>query len=313
MSSKNKKENYNDLGLDTKSNKREFRALNKNGTFNVKKNNLPFVAKLNFFHSLVSMHWVKFLGVILLIYFSINIVFASIYMLVGIDNLTAITPESPFRQFMKAFFFSAQTITTLGYGRVAPLGLVANTVAAIESMLGLMLFALGTGLLYGRFSKPNSKIMYSENAIIAPYKGISGLMFRMLNPRNNQLLEVEVTVNLSMQASGEERRQFHRLELERNSVVFFPSLWTVVHPIDETSPIYKMSLEELKTRDVEIIIMLKAFDESFSQTVYSRCSYKAHEFLWGQKFVYINEIKDGAIQIDVSRLNEMEKAEMPVI
>ncbi|MFK7756607.1 MAG: ion channel [Flavobacteriales bacterium] len=308
MSSSNK--HTEDLGLDTKSSSKEYRSLNKDGTFNIKKTNLPFMARLNFFHSLVSMHWLKFLGVILLSYFTINIVFATLYLLVGIEHLTAFTPESPFRQFMKAFFFSAQTITTLGYGRVAPLGLVANTIAAVESMLGLLLFALGTGLLYGRFSKPSTKIIYSRNAIIAPYRGVSGLMFRMVNARNNQLLEVEVTVNLSLQKPDADRREFHQLALERNKVVFFPSLWTIVHPIEESSPIHGMGLAQLYENDVEIIISLRAFDESFSQTVYSRCSYKASEFKWGEKFVYINQINDGTIQIDVARLNETEKAEI---
>jgi len=299
-----------DFGLDTKSVSKEYRSLNKDGSFNVRKLNLPFSAKLNFFHSLVSMPWLKFIGIILLAYFIINIVFATLYIMVGIENLTATTPEQPFRQFMKAFFFSAQTITTLGYGRVAPLGLLANTVAAVQSMLGLLLFALGTGLLYGRFSKPSTHIMYSKHAIIAPYRGISGLMFRMVNARKNQLVEVEVTVNLSLKRKEADRREFHQLELERSSVVFFPSMWTVVHPIENGSPIYGMDMSELKENDVEIIIMLKAFDESFSQTVYSRSSYKAAEFKWGEKFVYINEIQDGAIQIDVSRINETEKAEI---
>ena len=299
------KKKYNDLGLGVKETAGVYRTLNKDGTFNVRKANIPFLERINFFHTLVSMPWLRFLGLILLGYFVINILFASIYMLIGIEHLTGMKQVGgSFEQFMEAFFFSAQTITTLGYGRVAPVGLMANIVAASESMLGLLAFALATGMLYGRFSKPKATVKYSEHGVIAPYQDINGFMFRMVNVQENQLLEVEITVSLSLRREVSQLRDFFSLELERSKVVFLPSVWTIVHPISETSPLFTFTADDLEERDAEFIVTMKAFDESFSQTVYSRTSYKPLEIKWSQKFVYLVTNEKDKISIDVERLNE---------
>lgn len=301
---------FNDLGLGTKTANEGLRALNKDGTFNVRKINVPFIERLNFFHSLITMSWTRFFSLVLLGYFTINLLFASIYMTIGMDKLTGIYGITFFDKFTETFFFSAQTITTLGYGQVAPMGLLANSIAAIESMLGLLTFALATGLLYGRFSKPSGKIKYSTIAVISPYQELNAFMFRVLNPHNNQLLEVEVTVTLTLKKSKSELRDFHLIELERSKIMFMPYTWTVVHPITKTSPLYKLTKDDLIDRDSEFIIMIKAFDESFSQTVYSRSSYKASEINWGEKFVYLVKNENNSIHIDVSRIDETEKIEL---
>lgn len=303
-----KKDHFNDFGLGEKSPSSGYRAVNKDGSFNIVKTNIPFFERLNFFHALVTMKWTHFFGLILLGYFVVNFFFATIYYIIGVENLTGTRGMGPFEQFMEAFFFSAQTITTLGYGRVAPLGLPANIVAATESLLGLLSFALATGLLYGRFSKPSSRIRYSEKAVIAPYKNINGFMFRIANPQKNQLLEVEINVSVSMKRKGSDLRNFHVLELERKRVVFFPSMWTVVHPIDSKSPLLGIDLNDLNEKDAEFIVSLKAFDESSGQMVYSRSSYKPNEIEWGQKFVYVANQENGKTFIDVSRINETEDA-----
>ena len=314
MSSKNAskkyiKKKYNDLGLGVKEVSGVYRTLNKDGTFNVRKTNIPFWERINFFHSLVSMPWPRFLGLILIGYFVINILFASIYMLIGVEHLTGMKQVGgTFDQFMEAFFFSAQTITTLGYGRVAPLGLMANTVAATESMLGLLSFALATGMLYGRFSKPKATVKYSRYAVMAPYQEINGFMFRVVNVNENQLLEAEVTVSLSLRREQSELRDFFSLDLERSKVVFLPSVWTVVHPISDQSPLHKFTADDLEAREAEFIVTMKAFDESFSQTVYSRSSYKPAEIKWGQKFVYLVTQEKDKIVIDVERLDETYEA-----
>jgi len=305
-----RKKKYNDLGLGTKDSSGSYRALNKDGSFNVKKINVPFFERINFFHSLISMSWAHFFILVILSYFIVNILFASIYMVIGVEHLTGIDGVSNLDKFIGAFFFSAQTITTLGYGRVAPLGILANSIAAIESLLGLLAFALATGMLYGRFSKPMARIKYSEHAVVAPYQNINGFMFRMLNPSSNQLLEVEVTVTLSMQRGNTALRDFHLLDLERPKVVFMPYSWTIVHPINNDSPLYELTADEILKKDAEFIIMVKAFDESFSQTVYSRSSYKASELKWGEKFVYILKQENNGIAVDVSRIDETEKIEL---
>ena len=301
---------YNDLGLDTQALAGQFRALNKDGTFNVKKTNIRFSEKINIFHPLVNMSWSRFMVLIVSCYFMVNIAFAGVYMAIGVEHLTDITGLSRFEQFMEAFFFSAQTVTTLGYGRVAPVGIPANSVAAIESMLGLLAFALATGLLYGRFSKPTARIRYSAHAVVAPYHDINGFMLRVVNPLDNHLLEVEATLTLSMKRKDSDLREFHQLELERARVVFFPTTWTIVHPITPSSPLYGLTEEEFRERDPEFIIMLRAFDESFSQTVYSRSSYKAHEVYWGRKFVYVARPEKGRLTVDVSRIDETEPADL---
>lgn len=303
-----KKEIFNDLGLGTKASSGGYRALNKDGSFNVKKAHVPFFEKINFFHSLISMSWLQFFGLIILGYFIVNIIFASVYTMIGVEYLTETTGLSDIDKFLEAFFFSAQTVTTLGYGRVAPIGNPANTVAAIESMLGLLSFALATGLLYGRFSKPSATIKYSTHAVMAPYKDINGFMFRVVNPQSNQLLEVEVNMTVSLKRKTSQLRDFHLLELERSKIVFFSSIWTIVHPISKTSPLYGMTEEELLEKDAEFIVMIKAFDESFSQTVYSRSSYKAHEIKWGEKFSYLIKHDSDGITVDVGSLDKTEQA-----
>ena len=298
------KEKYNDLGLDTKSPSSGYRALNKNGSFNVRKENVSFFEGMNIFHSLVSMSWFHFLMVLALGYFTINLIFASLYLIIGTEHLTGIYGTTKLDQFIEAFFFSAQTITTLGYGQIAPLNLAANIVAASESLLGLLLFALATGLMYGRFSKPIASIKYSSIAVVAPYNEINGFMFRVVNPKKNQLLEVEVNVNLSMKRENSDLRDFYSLELERSKVVFFPTMWTIVHPVSSESPIYGFNQQNLIEKDAEFIVVIKAFDESFSQSVYSRSSYKADEIKWGAKFTYLAKRDSRGISIDVGRIDE---------
>ncbi len=306
--SEQKQKNYNDLGLGEKSSSGNIRSLNKDGSFNVKKINISFWDRKSFFHSLTTMSWFNFFTVILFAYVVVNLFFASVYVLIGVEHLTGITAETTFEKFTEAFFFSAQTISTLGYGRVAPVGMATNIIAAIEAMLGLLSFALATGLLYGRFSKPTARIKYSTNAVIAPYQDINGFMFRVINLRQSELFEVEITVTLSLKRENSELRNFFTLDLERKKIVLFPSVWTVVHPINESSPMYKMTPSDSISKDAEIIIMIKAFDESFSQTVYSRSSYKANEILWGQKFVYLIQQDDNSFVVDASRIDETEKA-----
>jgi len=302
-----KNNNYSDLGLGTKTPNSSSRAINKDGSFNVKKIGVPFLERLNFFHALITMPWSHFIGLILLAYFLVNLLFAFIYLLVGAEYLTGIDGLTSLDKFIELFFFSSQTVTTLGYGRVAPIGTLMNTIVAIESMLGLLFFALATGMLYGRFSKPSGKIKYSKHAVVAPYQDINAFMFRVVNPQNNQLMEVEVNVTLSMKRDNSELRDFFQLDLERAKVVFFPYMWTVVHAINESSPLYKLNEAAVLAKEAEFIVMMKAFDESFSQTVYSRSSYRASEIKWGAKFVYLVKQESEAMSVDVSRLNETEK------
>jgi inward rectifier potassium channel len=213
-------------------------------------------------------------------------------------------------KYWEAFFFSAQTLTTVGYGRISPEGFIASMIAAIESMVGLMGFAIITGILYGKFSRPTARILFSEQAIIAPYRGINALEFRIVNQRKNQLIEVEVQVLLSMNQliDGQRKGVFLDLPLESKRVNFFPLPWTIVHPIDEKSPIYQYTSQDLIDADAEIIIMVKAYDDSFSQNIYKRYSYTAAEILWGAKFnvIYKNG-NDGYVNLMLNHFQEIER------
>ena len=302
------KDKFNDLGLGTKASAGAGRALNKDGSFNVRKTNVPFSERVNFFHALVSMSWTKFFVLIFISFLLVNFLFACIYMVIGLEHLTGIAAKDDLHRFLEAFFFSSQTLTTLGYGRIAPVGVMASTVSAIESMLGLLTFALATGLMYGRFSKPVAKIKYSAHAVMAPYKDINGFMFRIVNPRDNQLIEIEVAVTVSMKKKDSDIREFAFLELERSKVNFFPMTWTIVHPVNQASPLAGITEKELIAKDAEFIVLLKAFDEGFSQTVYSRSSYRAGEVKWGEKFTYIIDRDADGFSMDLQRLDETEKA-----
>jgi len=300
---------FKDLGFGAKVSSQRKRLLNKDGSFNVERRSLPFFESLSFYHALLEMSWIKFNGVVLLAYIIANLFFASLYMLIGINNLGGITGVTVFDKFLDAFFFSGQTITTVGYGVIHPVGFWASVISLIESMTGLLGFALATGLLYGRFSRPNAKIIYSKKAVIAPYRDTMAFEFRIANARKNQLIDVEILVVLTMKIleKGQHTRSYNELSLERKKINFFPLTWTIVHPIDENSPLHGISADEFMEADPEFLILIKAFDDTFSQSVHSRSSYAVNEIIWGAKFknIYI-ESKNGTTAVDMSLFHEVE-------
>jgi inward rectifier potassium channel len=303
---------FRDLGFGTKAVENSRRLLNADGSFNVKRKGLPFFRTYDVYHTLISMSWRKFSLALIAVYLSVNIIFALLYSWAGISELTGSMGQTAFDKFLDDFFLSTQTITTLGYGRISPLGHTASLIAAVEAMAGVLGFAVITGLLYGRFSRPHAKILYSETGVIAPYRGGSGVMFRIANMRSTQLIEAEVQVVLSMLKPDGKSRTFDGIKLERNTINFLALSWTIVHPIDEESPLYGMSEEQFRKTDAEFIVLLKAFDDTFSQTVYSRSSYKYHEIKWGAKFRSIISGDGGMSILDLGGIGETDPAELPV-
>jgi inward rectifier potassium channel len=318
MSMRHKKTNGNedlkDLGFGTAN--QINRMINPEGSFNVKRTGLPFFESLNFYHSLITMSWPRFNILIFFLYITVNIFFACLYVFFGTEKLAGATGVTLQDQFFDAFFFSAQTFTTVGYGRISPLGWAPSIIAAIESLAGLLGFALATGLLYGRFSRPVAKIIYSKQALIAPYKGITAFQFKIANALKHELIEVEAQIALSAKKTINSQviRTFENLELERSKITFMPSTWTVVHPIDETSRLFDLAKEDLEEMDAEFIIILKGFDDTFSQHVYSRSSYKYNEIVWGAKYLNnFNKVENGINIVELDKLNDFEKAELPVL
>jgi inward rectifier potassium channel len=288
------------------------RFLNRDGTFNVGRDGFGILSSLNAYHSLLTMRWKTFLGLVLLLYFVSNVVFGSIYASFGDAGLVDTTGSTD-GLFLRGFFFSVQTFATIGYGTIHPLGIVPNLLVTIESYYSLIANALITGLVFARFARPTARIVFSDVAVIAPYQDITGLMFRLVNGRSSQLLEVKAQVIYArfVDETGRRIRKFDLLPLERRSVSFFPLTWTVVHPIDEGSPLFGCTMDDLKAADAEFLILLTATDETFASIVHQRSSYKPDEVRFGHKFVSIYNNEPGEkVSIDARRLSRTEKAEI---
>ena len=256
------------------------------------------------------MSWVKFHTMVVLSYFLVNVLFAFAYLACGSEAIQGSEATSTGGRFFDAFFFSVQTLATIGYGKISPSGFAANIVVAFEALTGLFGFALATGLLFARFSRPNAKIQYSEKAVIAPFHSITGFMFRIVNERQNQLIEVTATLTFSRMElhNNKQTRRFYPLPLERDKVTFFPLHWTIVHPIDEKSPLFGVSQKELEESDAEFAILLTGIDETFSQSVHSRSSYKHDEVVVGAKFrdMFL-PTENGVVRVDLRRLSDIEQ------
>jgi inward rectifier potassium channel len=298
-----------DTGFTNKSLKNMPRAFNPDGTVNVKRRFGGFSDAYDLYHSLIMMSWIKFLAMIISYYIVANSIFASIYLIVGVENFRGLERTENLNDFWYLFFFSAQTLTTVGYGHIHPVSFSANIISAFEAMIGLLGFAFATSILYARFSRPSSKIIYSDFALISPYKNINGFIFRMVNGKPSDLIEVKASIILGINDEDSEARRFYELKLERDRVNFMTLNWNVVHPIDITSPIYGLNLEQLKKRSAEFFILIRGFDDSYSEIVYSRRSYTADEMLEGYKFIPMpNTANDkGQIILDVTTINEIEK------
>jgi inward rectifier potassium channel len=287
--------------------------MHPDGSSNVRKKGLNYLEKLQFYHSLIKMSWTKFNLMVVGSYIVMNLFFAGLYELIGVENLAGVMGQTPVEKFEDAFFFSAQTLTTLGYGRINPTGNLASSIAAIESMVGLLGFALATGLLYGRFSRPRARLVYSHNAVVAPYQGINGWMFRFASKSHSELLDAEVSVILTMVVNedGKEIRKFFPLELERNKITMLSMSWTIVHPIDEKSPMKDMTFSDLEKGDAEFLIFFKAFDDTFADTVHARTSYRYEQVVFGAKYSsIIGKGSDGSPQLDFSGIDNFEKADL---
>ncbi len=300
-----KKESF-DPGLTTQFSGELRRTINADGSFNVKRSGLRW-RDANPYLMLIDTTWPRFLLFVVVGFLTVNIIFACLYLAIGVENLKG--RESDLGAFANAFFFSVHTLTTVGYGNVYPEGFWSNLMSSMEAATGLMVFAIATGLLYGRFSRPSARIIYSKNAIVAPYQDGTSLQFRVTNARRNVLMNMEARVLLMTVDStdGQLKRNFIDLPLERRSVYFFALTWTVVHPIDAESPFFGKTREDLAKVSAEILILIQGFDDTFSQQVHSRYSYRHDEFVWGAKFIPTFKVDTkGDLVVEVDRIDEMK-------
>jgi inward rectifier potassium channel len=287
------------------------RLLNRDGTFNVQRKGLGLWASVNPFHFVLTISWLRFLVLVGMSYIAMNGLFAVAYMLCGPSALQGPALKYFEYRFEGAFFFSVQTLATIGYGGITPVGFAANGLVTLESLVGLLSFALVTGILFSRFSRPIPKIRFSKNALIAPYRNITAFEFRIANVLRSEIIQLQATVMLSRFeiVGGLKQRRFYELKLERPAVVFFPLSWTIVHPIDDQSPLKGVTEQELLSSDAEFLVLLSGMDETFSQNVQTRSSYKAAEILWNARFrnIFVRDSEGRSISIDVSLLDEIEK------
>lgn len=285
------------------------RLLNRDGSFNVVRKGLAWRQIVSLYYTLLSMSWPRFLAATLCGYLGVNLLFAVAYLLVGPDALAGPMTGQPF---LRAFFFSVHTLSTVGYGNLTPATLAANVLVTLENVVGLFGVALTAGLVFARFSRPMAEIAFSRNAVVAPYRDGTALMFRIANLRRSQIIELNAQVlfsRLEPREPGEQHRRFYSLELERGKVTFFPLSWTIVHPIDESSPLKGQGAATCAENEAELLVLLTGIDETFSQTVHVRTSYLSSDIVWNARFRRIFEFQDGGrlISMDVSRIHDIER------
>lgn len=289
------------------------RLLRRNGSFSTRRVGLRFAESVGVYSYLLTTSWPKFLALVALAYFGTNALFAAGYVALGPDALRGGTGTTAAGRLVDAFFFSVHTLATIGYGNIVPNSLAANLLDAIEALTGLLGVAAAAGVVFARISRPRAGVVFSSVAAIAPYRGGKALMFRVANARRSELIQVQAVVNFSLLKTDGSSREFKQLTLERNDVVFMPTSWTVVHPIDSASPLYSLDRETLIARAPEMFVLLTAVEEVFSQIVHARASYAGDEFVWGARFANINETDEAGvvIKVDVSRLSDVEPVPLP--
>lgn len=302
-----------DPGLTQQYTKVLQRVINKDGQFNVQRVGRTW-RDWHPYLWLISTPWPVFFSVVVAAFAVVNTLFAGLYWAVGLEHLVHADAPTATLRFLNAFFFSAHTLTTVGYGNMWPLGPAANSIAAAEALCGVLGFAIATGLLFGRFSRPSARFGFSETMVVAPYLGGTSLQFRVVNRRTNDIIDLEARLLLMLveESHGGARRKYVPLALERPSVLFLPLTWTLVHPITADSPFFGKTAADLERMQAEVLIVMKGFDETFGQTVHARYSYRYDEIVWGAKFALAFEVTDsGGLRIEVDKVSVTEPATLP--
>jgi inward rectifier potassium channel len=309
-----KAQSVTNSGFGTNGNMVGGRYFNKDGRPNLKKTGLSFFEGISWYHTMLELPRWKFLGLIFSAYLLINLFFAIVYLSIGLHHIIGMVANSPMEKFWEAYFFSAQTFTTVGYGRLSPSGFLMSFTASFEALIGLLSFALATGLFYGRFSRPRAFIMFSKTAVMAPFKDSVAFMCRMAPYKNNELsdAEVKMILALTLQEDGKEVNRFYPLALEMDKINSLALNWTIVHPIDEKSPFYGLSSDDLRAAKAEVLVFLKAFDDTFSANVVDRTSYQAAEITFGARFVPMYERSNtgGTTVLELDKIDETVPADI---
>lgn len=290
------------------------RFVAKSGKANVRKSGIGFFDSISWYHTMLTIPRWKFMLIVVLFYFVVNCFFASLYYFNGVEHLKGVEMTTAMDKFGQAFFFSIQTFTTVGYGHISPHGFTTSAIAAVEALFGLLSFAIATGLFYGRFSKPLAHLLFSKNAIIAPYGKGTALMMRVTPYKNANLTDVEakITLGLQLEENGKVANKFYVLDLEMERVNSLNLSWTLVHPIIETSPLFGFTKSDYENKFGEIIVSIKAFDDMFSTSVVKRTSYIFEEVIYAAKFnpMFTSSGDNSQTILHIDKLNSFIKVEL---
>ena len=293
------------------------RFINKDGSPNVRKKGIGYFERLSWYHTFLKMPRWKFMGTILVIYIVMNLIFGLIYFLLDPTDILGISSNSHLGNFAESFFFSCQTFTTVGYGRISPVGFVASAISSFEALLGLLTLAVITGLLYGRFSRPKAYLRFSKNALLSPFHSGKAIMFRLAPYKNSILTDVEanVTLGLITEEDGNMVNKFYQLPLEYSHVNSLSLSWTIVHPVNEESPFHHFKDSDYKNLKGELIVFIKAFEETFSNMVVARTSYTLEEIILDASFasMFHRAEKGNKTILNLDQLNSIKKPVPPPI
>jgi inward rectifier potassium channel len=255
------------------------------------------------YHYLLELPWPAFLAGLSIVYLGLNLLFAALYLL-GNGSIANARPGA----FSDAFFFSVETLSTIGYGQMSPATLYGNIVMTVEALAGVMLIAVAAGLMFARFSRPTARVVFSKVAVVSPFNGVPTLSLRLANERRNEILEAQVSVTLvrdERTSEGDWMRRFYDLQLARQRSPIFAMTFTVMHAIDATSPLFNASPSSLATEAAELVVTVTGIDETTSQMIHARASYLAGEICWDHRFADVfTQTEDGRLAVDYRRFHD---------
>jgi inward rectifier potassium channel len=282
------------------------RIVNSDGSYNIQRKG-GITGYRDLYKTLIHISWLKFILLAFTYYLLVNILFALLYITIGVEELSGV--NNNYSDFFNAFFLSIHTFSSVGFGTIAPSGIWANMISVIEAFVGFISIAIITGLLYGRFSRPKSKIRFSNKLIKTRHNGSDAIMFKLVNCRNEILLNSNIKVLLTIdRASAQQdfQKDYHRLKLEVDSITFFPLSWTVVHIIDSESPMFNMSSDDLKDRNAEFIVLIESYDQTHQQTIMETKSYGHEEYMENVKFKRIFHANpEGRIVLHIDEIDDV--------
>jgi len=295
----------------TENDKAGIRIFKKDGSSNTKRIGINKFASYNIYHTLVGLNWTLFTVCIVSFYVIINSLFASIFYYLPKSEFGGNIHEMNFNYWWKMFFFSTQTITTVGYGQMPPIGFYANLICSIEALIGLLFFALITGLLYGRFSKPTAKLFFSENVLVSLSGKSCIYNIRVANAKISQLIDAnaQMIVCLDEIVNSIKERKLYYVSLINDNIAFLNSSWTISHISDRNSPLYNLNLNDLKNKNVEFILLIKATDDTYATQVNARISYQFEDVIWNANFDSMSDSDNQMIITDLRKLNSFSNVD----